>query len=99
MGSHFWPSIMKTSFIIFFSVFLLPVFTQRTSCTSDGDCGKLQRSQCMGINFIFCFGRMEKISVRGKCVQKKCAKCLKNADCGGSEICSGYSCAALSDYI
>merc|ERR1711872_564245 len=99
MGSQSWPCNMRTPFLILFSFLILPVIMQRQPCRSDGECGRLERSHCRGINFIFCFGRTEKISLGGKCIQRKCAGCLKNADCKGTKVCSNYSCVALNDYI
>merc|ERR1712018_122844 len=58
--------------------------TPQSSCSSDSQCGTFRRSQCLGDQFIFCFGESRSYSVSGKCVERPDLRChLGNAFSGG----------------
>eukprot|EP00092_Neocalanus_flemingeri_P106883 GFUD01137148.1.p1 GENE.GFUD01137148.1~~GFUD01137148.1.p1 ORF type:complete len:109 (+),score=14.90 GFUD01137148.1:96-422(+) len=63
---------MKSSLFFIFTLSISVTFTQRSSCSSDSQCGTFHRSHCRGVSFFFCFGGMQTTTHRGKCVRRSC---------------------------
>merc|ERR1712184_220690 len=103
MGSCFGISpimrLMLTTFLFLaLSDVTLGIFfnTPGSSCSSNRQCRTFARTQCLGDEFIFCFGQTRAYTVPGLCVQRSNAFCdIGNALGGRRDNCRYNECATL----
>merc|ERR1712115_210600 len=62
--------ILSTVLVLALSSVTLGIFfnTPRTSCSSNRQCRSFSRTQCLGTDFILCFGQTRSYTVPGLCV-------------------------------
>merc|ERR1712018_106258 len=88
--------MLSTVLVLALSSVTLGIFfnTPRTSCTSNRQCRSFSRTQCLGTNFILCFGQSRSYTEPGLCVQRNNALCdIGNALGGRRDNCRYNECA------
>merc|ERR1712018_75326 len=87
--------MLSTVLVLALSSVTLGIFfnTPRTSCTSNRQCRSFSRTQCLGTNFILCFGQSRSYTEPGLCVQRNNALCDIGNALGGRDNCRYNECA------
>merc|ERR1712224_406692 len=87
--------ILSTVLVLALSSVTLGIFfnTPRTSCSSNRQCRSFSRTQCLGTDFILCFGQTRSYTVPGLCVQRSNILCDIGNALGGRDNCRYNECA------